>query len=344
MPPARGYVGKVDGTEAYVGVVGSPDNVVVYVCDGKEIASWFSGAPGPRGRLEGDDGATLDLRFESVIVSGVFASPGGGGAFSAEPASGEAGLFRKDVRGPDDLANVAPGEDPDGVRSLTGWVRLNDGTLRGLALVSRIKPVAKATTSAPAVTTVKLSPPVQPAVELALTAPLFNEMCKLPATVTAAAESCARGALRTSRARRANHARHERHGYAGIAPARPHSGATHGAQRGGGTSCLSTFESYYVVDIADPTRRQAAVVRMAPCIVRLGSPTGGLPVEEFQSERWKLRHRRQTRGGGANVLHRGGACRRQLVLEDGDHHVSTLSSRGHASLAACAQSPCANVT
>ena len=41
---ARGFVGTVRGTHAFVGVAVSGSHVTAYVCDSKRIAQWFTGS------------------------------------------------------------------------------------------------------------------------------------------------------------------------------------------------------------------------------------------------------------------------------------------------------------
>ena len=41
--PRRGYVGRVAGTKAFVGVVVRGSRVTAYVCDGRKLARWFEG-------------------------------------------------------------------------------------------------------------------------------------------------------------------------------------------------------------------------------------------------------------------------------------------------------------
>lgn len=71
------YVGKVDGTGAFVAVVVSPAGrdqkgraTTVYVCDGKRVCEWFSGVAKGKGfRVGADDGdgeATGELTRKSA--------------------------------------------------------------------------------------------------------------------------------------------------------------------------------------------------------------------------------------------------------------------------------------
>ena len=41
----RTVVGKVAGTDAYVGIALAPDHTLAYVCDGASISQWFNGPP-----------------------------------------------------------------------------------------------------------------------------------------------------------------------------------------------------------------------------------------------------------------------------------------------------------
>jgi hypothetical protein len=120
---AASFAAAVEGSDAFVGaVVGESDRrVLAYVCDGKSIASWFTGEAGDDGNVEltSADGARLTGRVEGDLLSGSVVLPGGAShRFSASAVSTPAGLYRAkgQVRG-------AP--------AVGGWVVLEDGSQRG---------------------------------------------------------------------------------------------------------------------------------------------------------------------------------------------------------------------
>ena len=131
--PRLGYVGRVAGTKAFVGVVVRGNRVTAYVCDGRKLARWFEGRlRGERARLRGRSGGRLTLKVASARrARGVLRLPGRKRRpFAASAARGRAGLFR-------DERNVTRSGRPR--RALTGWVRLNNGRVRGATVTSRYR-------------------------------------------------------------------------------------------------------------------------------------------------------------------------------------------------------------
>jgi hypothetical protein len=127
-PAPLGYVGRVEGTRAFVGVVVRGSDVMAYVCDGRKLARWFGGRlRDGRAVLRSASGEELELRL-SDVARGTLRLPGREAAsFVAVAAHGRAGLFRSE------RAGTSPGRP---ARVLTGWVRLNDGSLRGGTVVN----------------------------------------------------------------------------------------------------------------------------------------------------------------------------------------------------------------
>ena len=131
--PRLGYVGRVAGTKAFVGVVVRGSRVTAYVCDGRKLARWFEGTlRGERARLRGRSGGRLTLKVVSARrARGVLRLPGRKRLrFAASAARGRAGLFR-------DERTVTRSGRPR--RALTGWVRLNNGRVRGATATSRYR-------------------------------------------------------------------------------------------------------------------------------------------------------------------------------------------------------------
>jgi hypothetical protein len=129
--PRRGYVGRVAGTKAFVGVVVSGNRVMAYVCDGRKLARWFEGTlRDERARLRSRSGGRLTLKVAPARrVRGVLRLPGRKRLrFAASAARGRAGLFR------DERVVTRSGRPR---RALTGWVRLNNGRVRGATATSR---------------------------------------------------------------------------------------------------------------------------------------------------------------------------------------------------------------
>ena len=131
--PRLGYVGRVPGTKAFVGVVVRGTRVTAYVCDGRTLARWFEGTVrDERARLRSKSGGRLTLKVVSARrARGVLRLPGSKRhRFAAAAARGRAGLFR-------DERDVTRSGRPR--RALTGWVRLNDGRVRGATATSRYR-------------------------------------------------------------------------------------------------------------------------------------------------------------------------------------------------------------
>lgn len=102
-PLAATFVGKVDGTGAFVAVVASPaargqeqGEVTVYVCDGRRICDWFSGSASAGsfrvGADDGDGEATGDLTRKAATGT-IELSRGKTLRYEADRATATAGLY-----------------------------------------------------------------------------------------------------------------------------------------------------------------------------------------------------------------------------------------------------------
>ena len=116
------FVGTVDGSDAYVGVVvGRGGEAVAYVCDrAGESVDWLDGRlDGDAARLGNDGGAIFEVTFADNRASGTFTRPESAPlTFTAHAAHKPAGLYRA-------REFFADGE------YVGGWVVLPDGTQRG---------------------------------------------------------------------------------------------------------------------------------------------------------------------------------------------------------------------
>ena len=101
-PEAAELVGEVEGGDAFVAIVAAEDGeVTAYVCDGEEgematTGEWFTGElDGTELLLEAESGATLQAELSDDGATGTYTSADGTvQALTAEPAEGEAGLYR----------------------------------------------------------------------------------------------------------------------------------------------------------------------------------------------------------------------------------------------------------
>lgn len=124
------FVGKIEGTNAFVAVAVKGEQVWAYACDGQgkdldnEIASYLTGvaAGSQLSATDPDDGAQLTATLNGDAVSGEIALPDGTrGTFTAIKATGSAGWFAAQVG--------------DANRSEVGsWIRLDDQQVRGKVL------------------------------------------------------------------------------------------------------------------------------------------------------------------------------------------------------------------
>jgi len=122
---ATHYAAAISGTEAFIGIAISGQEVTAYVCDGTDttvatISEWFKGTlSGDSIELSSSGGAQLTGNLASAGVQGtVVLADGQTFAFSAAPAGAEAGLFRA--------------EETFGSESyVAGWIVLDDGQQRG---------------------------------------------------------------------------------------------------------------------------------------------------------------------------------------------------------------------
>jgi hypothetical protein len=120
----NGFVGSVQGTDAFVSILAGESEAVAYVCNGDEkISEWFKGAVNDPTviNLNNDNGALLSAYFTDGVFQGdIKLSSGITHAFQADPATtAEAGIYRVI----DDNTTTAQID--------AGWVLLSSGEERG---------------------------------------------------------------------------------------------------------------------------------------------------------------------------------------------------------------------
>ncbi len=127
QPPS--FVGKVSGTDAFIGVIKRENDLLVYVCDGKNgqnetIDAWFtSKISGDTFDLAAPNGMRVSGKLNGdSVVGAVKKADGVSLNFNTAPALGDAGLFRVEQ-------TVA------GKQTIDGWIQLADGSIRGSAPV-----------------------------------------------------------------------------------------------------------------------------------------------------------------------------------------------------------------
>lgn len=118
-----GYVGSLDGTDAYVSALIGETGAVLYVCNGEEeLALWFEGPIAEPGQIElaTEEGDTVSATLVDGGVTGtVTLASGIEHGFRAETVGGNAGLYRA-------LSDEAT---EAGIHA--GWVVGDDGSERG---------------------------------------------------------------------------------------------------------------------------------------------------------------------------------------------------------------------
>ena len=119
------YVGAVEGTDAFISIVVDGDGVIAYACDGASgISEWLSG-PAPATSSGGfaasnPAGARLTVnRAGTGLMGTITTADRETYRFTAEPAEGDAGIYRLDPSA----------QDQSGVWA--AWVRNNSGEVRG---------------------------------------------------------------------------------------------------------------------------------------------------------------------------------------------------------------------
>lgn len=135
------FVGKIEGTEAFVAVVASPApkgkrrrDVTVFVCDGKSLCEWLSGsANGNALTAASDDDAKATGKLTGKAARGSIAVGGETLKYVASPAAATAGLYSLTVSPKGKLTGAsAAGVGLTGKSTLPspgpGTLKLADGT------------------------------------------------------------------------------------------------------------------------------------------------------------------------------------------------------------------------
>jgi hypothetical protein len=130
------FVGRVDGTDAYIGLVTNGDDLFVYICDGTALTlhDEFHGAAHDAENgviaMQSQNGHILGIRVDAGSLSEIMAT---GSAITGNLISAEGGGYSVRLG-----RAVAPGglwvqEEvlSDGTVIEGGWVVLNDGSIRG---------------------------------------------------------------------------------------------------------------------------------------------------------------------------------------------------------------------
>ena len=124
-PAAGHYAGRVEGSNAFIGLVTNGEQVQAFFCDGTVEAApvlwgWFRGdLTGNAFDLTNEKGDRLAGEFSTNGANGTITLTDGTALnFQAEPVSQPAGVYRLE-------------ETIDGAASVTSWIILANGELRG---------------------------------------------------------------------------------------------------------------------------------------------------------------------------------------------------------------------
>jgi hypothetical protein len=124
--PVGTWAGTLDESDAFVAVVTSADQVVVYLCEDGAIGSWFvGGAPSSDLDLQNAAGHRVELTIGDE-VSGSFDDGTSVRAFRASPHDGEV-LFR---------ADAVDGENP----IVGGWIQMGDQVRGTISTTTGLQP------------------------------------------------------------------------------------------------------------------------------------------------------------------------------------------------------------
>lgn len=167
VPRVHTFVGYVENSDAFIALTQLDGQVLAYVCNGRDVATWLRGSA--RGdALDLNSGeARLQAAYDGTGFTGTFTSAHGGShPFRARPAAQGAGFYRA-------AQTVA------GLSYVGGWIVLGDGQQRGAVKAGG---VLVGGTLAPL-------DPERPTVELpgggALTAQSVEEILATPPTASA---------------------------------------------------------------------------------------------------------------------------------------------------------------
>jgi hypothetical protein len=159
--PATSFVGAIEGTELYIGVIRRGESVEAYVCDGAQTAAWFTGTAAGSQLSAANERITLTASESAAGLAGSVTIDGTDFGFNAVPSAYPADVWQ------------AFGLADNGEFLRGGWIVLPDGTQRGAVKsgstivstaaldVSTAAPALGGTLTTPAIPVVPFSSTVQ---------------------------------------------------------------------------------------------------------------------------------------------------------------------------------------
>jgi hypothetical protein len=116
FPEQAVYAGRTDDGPAAIAVAVLGNQAAAYVCDGRNVESWFRGTvEGGRLSLKSKSGETLQAELDGDHLKGTVQIKSGTQKFEINEASKPAGLYRA-----------------RGSKTTTGWIVLEDGSQVGV--------------------------------------------------------------------------------------------------------------------------------------------------------------------------------------------------------------------
>ncbi|MDQ6833291.1 MAG: hypothetical protein M3008_07830, partial [Chloroflexota bacterium] len=113
------FAGAIPGTDAFIGLTTDSGSSLSYVCDSKQIATWFKGpVTGNAIDLTAANGDHLKATLAATGATGTVTLGGKDFPFTAPSSGPNGGLFRAE-------------QSADGANLLGGWIVTSDGQQRG---------------------------------------------------------------------------------------------------------------------------------------------------------------------------------------------------------------------
>lgn len=118
LPSVQTFVGPVESSDAFIALAIVDGEIMAYVCDGRDTATWLRGAASGDDLILTSDGARLRAQRTDEGLTGTLTLEQRSHPFTVTPATGSAGFYRAT-------------ETIAGVGYVGGWILLSNGLQRG---------------------------------------------------------------------------------------------------------------------------------------------------------------------------------------------------------------------
>lgn len=127
----QSFVGRLDNSDALVALVMSEGKVLAYVCDGKQMAAWFSGTMTATGvNLRAADGTQMTAAVRTIADGSIAVAPGG---MIRTPDGQERAFATANTNTLDKVAGLYQSQSTVGDRQLNmGVIALGRDEVRGV--------------------------------------------------------------------------------------------------------------------------------------------------------------------------------------------------------------------